>query len=113
MNIDWTHKKIYLRDIRKTKKFYILNVSDKSITSPLFVDHLIFEARVKSFYLRDTNKFSREEVIDQVRWNMVITKGYFIKLDKDGKAEHINKDEDKFYISFLEIDGPLGTYISN
>ena len=31
----------------------------------------------------------------------------------DNEMEEIPKDPDKFYISFLEIDGPLGTHISS
>lgn len=115
MNIDWTHRKIKITDIRKVKNFYVISVVDKKITSPLFVEHKIFEGRLKSYYLKnnhDTYQFNRNEVLD-VDWNMVINKGYFIKIDSNDHVEKIYKDKDKFYISFLEIDGPLGTHISN
>lgn len=110
MSIEWTHKEVEIKDIRKVKKFYVLNVDDEEITSPLFVDHNIFDGRMKSFYLKDIVEFSREEVLN-VKWNMVITKGYFWKIDKENKEEKIEKDSEKFYISFLEIEGPLGNHV--
>jgi len=114
MNIEWTHKKVNITDIRKVKKFYVLTVDAKGITGPLFVEHAIFDSRLKSYYLKnleDVSGFDRNDVTS-VKWNMYITKGHFIKY-KDKEVEEIPKDEDKFYISFLEIDGPLGTHISN
>lgn len=109
MSIEWTHKKVSIKDIRKVKKFYILHVDDKQITSPLFVDHTIFEGRMKSFYLTDNPVFDRSQVLD-VKWNMVINKGFFYKIEKDDH-EKIDKDPEKFYISFLEIEGPLGNHV--
>jgi len=118
MNVEWTHKGIGITDIRKVKKFYILTLGDKKISNPLFVDHSIFEGRVNSYYLRgfvgpgrDTISLTRDEVLS-VKWNMVINKGHYIKIDANGKEDPIYKDEDKYYISFLEIDGPLGQHIS-
>lgn len=121
MNIDWTHKDVKIQDIRKVRKFYVISINDKKITSPLFVQHDIFEGRVDSYYLRGYNdltsrkgsysSMTREEVTN-VNWNMVITKGYYIKLT-DGREEEVYKDPDKFYISFLEIAGPLGNHVSN
>jgi len=120
MNVEWTHKGVLITDIRKVKKFYVLTLADKKISNPLFVDHSIFEGRVNSYYLRgftnpgrnlDKNDLTRDEVLS-VKWNMVINKGYYIKYDATGKEDKIYKDEDKFYISFLEIDGPLGMHIS-
>jgi len=110
MSIDWTHKKVSIIDIRKVKKFYLLSIDDKKITSPLFVDHNIFEGRINSFYLKDNYEFSREDVL-KIKWNMLITQGFFYKYEKDGEFEQIMKDKDKFYISFLEIDGVLGNYV--
>lgn len=110
MSIDWTHKQVDINDIRKVKKFYILNVDDSLVQGPLFVDHTIFEGRMKSFYLRDIPEFEREEVLN-VKWNMVINKGFFYKIEKNGENEKIPKEIDKYYISFLEIDGPLGNHV--
>lgn len=118
MNVEWTHKGVSITDIRKVKKFYVLTLVDKKITNPLFVDHSIFEGRVNSYYLRgfnnsrlNMNDLTRDEVLS-VKWNMVINKGYYIKYDATGNEDKIYKDEDKYYISFLEIDGPLGMHIS-
>jgi len=117
MNIEWTHKAVKITDIRKVRKFYVLSIDDKKIPSPLFVDHSIFEGRVNSYYLRgfdNLNKnynIAREEVTG-VKWNLVINKGFYIKMNS-GVPDKIKKDEDKFYISFLEIDGALGQHISN
>lgn len=121
MNIDWTHKDVKITDIRKVRKFYVISIEDKKITSPLFVDHNIFEGRVNSYYLRGYNdsqqrslatpNMTREEVTN-VKWNMVINKGYYIKIT-DNEEEKVYKDPDKYYISFLEISGPLGNHISN
>jgi len=120
MNIQWTHKAVVITDVRKVRKFYILSIDEKKVTSPLFVDQNIFEGRVNSYYLRDSftengqnnTIINRDEVL-KVKWNMVITQGYYIKINSNKEEEKIFKDEDKFYVSFLEIDGPLGQHISN
>jgi len=115
MNIDWTHKAVKITDIRKVRKFYVLSIDDRKINSPLFVDHKIIDGRLNSYYLIDVNSiggFTRESVL-QIKWNMVINKGYFIKYDQDNNIEEFHKDPEKFYISFLEIDGPLGMHISS
>ncbi len=112
-NIEWTHKKIEINDIRKVKNFYILSVNDKKITSPIFVDHIIFEGRIKSYFLKNSmHELDRDNIL-KLKWNMVINQGYFIKYSEaTADIEKNYKDPDRFYISFLEIDGPLGTYIS-
>jgi hypothetical protein len=112
--IVWTHNKVSIADIRKVRKFYIISI--KEIDNPIFVDQTIFEARLNSYYLRDAllpgefNSIKRNEVLD-VKWNMVVTKGFFYKIDRDSPTEKIHKDPEKYYISFLEIDGPLGKYV--
>ena len=109
--VQWTHKQVSIKDIRKVKKFYILSIEE--IENPIFVDQTIFESRIGSYYLRDvvlTSSVKRKEVLN-VKWNMVITKGFFYKTYVDSPAEKVFKDSEKHYISFLEIDGPLGTYV--
>ena len=111
--IVWTHKKVAINDIRKVKNFYIIVIDNiaPELTDPIFVDKNIFESRVNSYYLRDGfSPISRNEVLD-VKWNMVITKGFFYKIERDMPAEQVFKDSEKYYISFLEIDGPLGMYV--
>jgi hypothetical protein len=120
MNIEWTHKDIKITDIRKVKKFYVISIDDAEVTSPLFVDHDIFERRVNSYYLRGYSSGGSEKYYDLTRfevinvdWNMVITKGYFMKLNERGEPEKIEKNSNKYYISFLEIAGPLGAHVSS
>lgn len=118
--IKWTHKEVSIKDIRRVRKFYILSIDlpgeNHDISTPIFVDQSIFEGRMSSYYLRDnyeTNNVKRHEVLD-VKWNMVIEKGFFYKIDRDAdEPEKVYKDPEKFYISFLEIDGPLGTHVPN
>ena len=112
MNIEWTHRKVRVTDVRKVRKFYILSIDDPKITSPLFVDIDIFEGRVRSYYLKESDSISREDILN-VEWNMVINQGFFIKTDENKKPTKVYKTDDKFYVSFLEIDGPLGTHISS
>ena len=118
MNIEWTHKNVTITDVRRVKNFYVISIDVKKIEGPLFVDLNIFEGRLKSYYLKDSpsgphklESFNRSDILN-VKWNMVINKGYFIKYNNN-EREEINKDPEKYYISFLEIDGPLGTHISN
>ena len=115
MKIEWTYKGVAINDIRKVRKFYILSIENVN-DQPIFVDQQIFQARVNSYYLRDSyvtsnSSFTREEVLD-VKWNMIVTKGFFFKIDdRSSTPIKVEKDLDKYYISFLEIDGPLGTYV--
>ena len=114
-NIDWTHKNIQLSDIRKLNKLYVFKVHNKSNQQvisgdpALFVKDTIFEERINSYFLKYT--VSREEILN-VFWNMYITKGYYIKVNDKGEIENFNMDPDKWYVSYLEIDGPLGSFCS-
>lgn len=110
MAIEWTHKSVAISDIRKVRKFYILSVNN--VANPIFVDQNIFEGRINSYYLRDDGAATRSEILD-VAWNMVITEGYFYKIDREGPPIRIDKDPNKSYISFLEIEGPLGNHVPN
>lgn len=114
-NIDWTHAGIQIKDVRKLSKLYVIKIhnviSVDQIESPLFVKDTIFEERLKSYFLRDMSKISREDILD-VRWNMYITKGYYIKVNEKGDVEKFPHDPEKWYVSYLEIDGPLGTFCS-
>jgi len=124
-NIDWTHKGIHVEDIRKLTKLYVIKINDPNIevpvndkfvipsviTSPLFVKDTIFEERLKSYFLKDMTKISREDILG-VAWNMYITKGYYIKINEKGDVEKFNHDPEKWYVSYLEIEGALGTFCS-
>jgi hypothetical protein len=79
--------------------------------SALFVKDTIFEERVKSYFLKEMSQISRAEILS-VFWNMYITKGYYIKIDENGNPVRYDNDPDKWYVSYLEIDGPLGSFCS-
>lgn len=114
-NIDWTHKNIVIKDLRKLNKLYVLKINDpmaaSQIESPLFVKDNIFEERLKSYFLKELSQITRDEILS-VKWNMYITKGYYIKINEKGDVEKFNHDSEKWYISYLEIEGPLGTFSS-
>lgn len=121
-NIDWTHKGITIKDIRKLTKLYVIKIhdlmaseknQDESCNSPLFIKDTIFEERLKSYFLKDITKITREEIL-AVNWNMHITKGYYIKINDRGDIEKFSHDPEteKWYVSYLEIEGPLGTFNS-
>jgi hypothetical protein len=106
---DWTHTEIKITDIRKLSEFYIFTID--GIPGALLVKSNIFEERLKTYFLKDTNRVSREEILN-ARWNMFITKGYYIKIQANGIAQKFDMDPSKYYVSYLEISGPLGTFQS-
>ena len=107
--IDWTHKDVYITDIRKISKLYIISIADKKISSPLFVNQRIFEERLRSYFLKEPSDVSREEILG-VKWNLYISKGFYIKVNFEGEVKNFDMDENKFYISYLEIAGPLAAF---
>jgi len=113
--IDWTHKGIKIIDIRKLSKLYVIRVQDpllaNQIESPLFIKDVIFEERLKSYFLKDISQITREDILN-VSWNMYITKGYFIKINERGDVDKFSHDLEKWYVSYLEINGALGTFCS-
>jgi hypothetical protein len=113
--LDWTHKNLNILDIRKVNKLYVIVINAvlyPELTSiPLFVSDKIFEERLKSYFLKDISKITREEILN-VEWNMYITKGYYIKVLEDGSTSQFTHDSNKWYVSYLEIAGPLGTFLS-
>jgi hypothetical protein len=121
--LDWTHKNLEITDIRKIPGFYIFTASYKKgnsfesenyksedVLSPLMVKDKIFEERLRPYFLKDVHRVSREEILS-VKWNMYITKGYFIKIS-GGEIHQYDKNPEKYYVSYLEIAGPLGTFQS-
>ena len=111
---DWTHKDVKITDIRKLSEFYIFYpdfFTIDGISGALLVKSNIFEERLKTYFLKDANRVSREEILN-ARWNMFITKGYYIKIQSNGIAQKFDMDPSKYYVSYLEISGPLGTFQS-
>jgi hypothetical protein len=112
--LDWTHKNVKIRDIRKLNKLYVFKITDLSdtkIEDALFVKDNIFEERLKSYFLTDLNDINRGDILS-LNWNMYITKGYYIKINEKGEVDQFNHDPEKWYISYLEIDGDLGKFSS-
>lgn len=107
-NKDWTHKNVKINDIRKISKLYVISIEDEEVNTPLFVNSKIFDERLRLYFLKDN--VSREEILS-VKWNMYITKGYYMKIVNDDITKY-NMDPNKFYVSYLEIDGPLATFQS-
>ena len=123
--LDWTHTGVKIQDIRKLAKLYVLYtnlLADSPVftdpedpkpykpVGPLFVNSNIFEARLTPYFLQDISRISREDILG-VKWNMYITQGYFIKIDKDSNIEEFPQDnKEKWYVSYLEIAGDLGDF---
>jgi len=119
-NRDWTHKGVRISDIRKLKNLYLIYLNEGNsikvhyphliIGEPMTVNSRIFEERISSYFLKDADKITREEILS-VKWNFFIQRGSFCKIS-DGDFIVHPMSKDKYYISFLEIDGPLATFDS-
>lgn len=107
---DWTHKDVTITDIRKVNNLYIISVDEKKVDPPLLVSDKIFNERLKLYFLKDAHRVSRDEILG-VRWNMYITKGHYIKV-VNNETQVFDMEPDKFYVSYLEIAGPLATFQS-
>ena len=120
---DWTHTNLRITDIRKLSEFYIFTVENvrdilskefvstgPEINLPLMVKDKIFEERLRPYFLKDAFRVTREEIL-KVKWNMYITKGYYIKISR-GEVHKYDMDTEKYYVSFLEIAGPLAIFSS-
>lgn len=118
---DWTHKEVRILDIRKLSEYYIfiiaqedspikVNVIGEGYYTPLLVKDKIFDERLKTYFLKDAHRVTRDEILD-VKWNLFITQGYYIKIIK-GEIQKFPMDKDKCYVSYLEIAGSLGTFSS-
>lgn len=119
--LDWTHKGVKIVDIRKVNKIYVIKISlsftDFQETekrevenATLLVKGTILDERLHSYFLKDASRVTREEILN-VKWNLYISKGFYIKIENDTISEY-KQDPNKFYVSFIEIDGPLGTFLT-
>jgi len=112
MKLDWTHKGRKITDIRKIQNFYIISIDDKNIETPLMVSEKIFNERLRVYYLKESHRVTREEILN-VFWNFYITKGHYIKIQSENEeVKKYDMDENKFYVSYLEISGNLATFSS-
>ena len=111
-NLDWTHVSVQVSDIRLGQKLYMLNLNiPKFVGNPVvFVNRNILEDRLNGYFLG--KEYKREDVLN-LKWNMYLSQGYFIKIDSEGNVEHfMQEDKNRFYVSFLEISGPLAIFSS-
>jgi len=109
--MEWTHEKLQIIDIRRLKRLYALKIDVKEIDKSLLINSDIFNEILKSYFLKDIKDISREDIL-KVRWNMYISKGYYIKQNSTSSDNLITEhpqDPDKWYVSFFEIDGPLSS----
>jgi hypothetical protein len=112
MKMDWTHKEVKFTDIRKIQNLFVISIDDKNITSPLLVNEKIFNERLKLYFLKEPHRVSREEIL-ATKWNMYITKGFYVKIQsEEGDLKKFELEENKFYVSYLEAAGPLATFQS-
>jgi hypothetical protein len=116
---DWTHKEVTIKYTRKLSEYYIfiikptpdpLIIPNYGFNTPLLVKDKIFDERLKTYFLKDAHRVTREEILE-VKWNLFITQGYYIKIVK-GEIQKFPMDKDKCYVSYLEIAGPLGSFSS-
>ena len=111
---DWTHKSVKIKDIRKNDKMYILLLEvdgKEKIDTPVTVHSTIFNEQLTSYFMCGVDNLRREDIIG-VTWNMVLTKGYFIKI-KDRNLIEVkqeNTNPDKWYVSYLKVSGELSTF---
>ncbi|MEG1010066.1 MAG: hypothetical protein RSE41_05365 [Clostridia bacterium] len=113
---DWTHKNVKILDIRKIKRFYILKLDLKDVTSSVTIQKEIFNERLEAYFLKSIENISREDIMS-IKLDMFLTQGYFIKIDKNGNVSYIDKNpyedetsQDKWYVSYFEIPGPLVSF---
>lgn len=109
---DWTHKNVKLKDIRKGYKFYtlMLDVQDEYGDDIItHVSHQVVEDILTSYFMKSVLHITREQILD-LKWNIYLTKGYYIKIDKYSKeVARFDKENhpNKYFISYLDVNTPL------
>jgi hypothetical protein len=111
MKMDWTHKDVTITDIRKISNLYIISIDDEKVAPPLLVNEKIFSERLRLYFLKEAHRVTREEILG-VKWNMYLTKGYYVKIYSEEDVKKFEMEENKWYVSYLEIAGPLSTFQS-
>ena len=90
--INWTNKNIKFRDIRLQKDFYIITLlnesnsldelddSKKCELIKVKINSNILNARINEYFFNQPDKITRDNILN-LRWNLVLTKGYFYKVN--------------------------------
>lgn len=127
MELDWTHRDVKITDVRKINKLYVLTV-DQDVGN-LLVSDQIFSERLESYFLKSIDRIDRRDILD-TKWNMHITKGYYVKIVSQviplaSLADPLSGnvptkivydlqkhpgEEERWYVSYLEIAGELGEF---
>jgi hypothetical protein len=116
---NYTHTNVKITDIRlkrskekgSSKDFFAIKVDD--VESTMFVNFNIFNDRIKSFFLgKSVNEIERYQLLD-LKWNFIITEGYYLKIIEKDHFEKVYGVPNKFYVSVLEIAGPIGNFENN
>lgn len=107
--MNWTHESVTINDIRKLKQLYAISIIDEEVEGSILINSDIFDERIKSYFLKDISQISRTDIIG-VKWNMYLTKGYYVKTHPVDGLMEFDQNPDKWYVSFLDIAGPLGSF---
>lgn len=108
--LEWTHRSVSITDIRLLNNLYAFCISPAEFSNVLFVNIDIFESRLTSYFLG--KPYTREMILN-LKWNMYVTKGYFVKIDSDGNLQSYKKpNEEKYFVSFLDVAGELGEFVN-
>lgn len=105
--IDWTHFKVKITDIRLFNKLYIIYTDIEEVSAPLFINKTIFEDRLNNFFIG--KEYKREDIL-ALEWNMYVTKDFYVKVDGEGNLNKIAGNTNKWYVSYLDVEGDLGEF---
>jgi len=115
---NYTHTDVRIKDIRLKKgknnkdDFFAIQISSPGI-NVVFVNYNIFNDRVKSFFLgKDVNEVPRNELLS-LRWNFIITSGYYLKIVAKNQFEKLPGTPEKQYVSVLDVAGPISEFANN
>ena len=114
---NYTHSNVYISDIRLKKgrknndDFFAIKIQD--VDDILFVNYNIFNDRIKAFFLgKSVDQIKRQHLLD-LKWNFIITDGYYLKIIEKDYFDKIPGVSGKKYVSVLEISGPIGDFANN
>lgn len=107
---EWTHEEVELLDIRKNDKMHILHLNIPEIDNPVVtINNDIIIDQLNTYFITGLDLVTRNDIME-LKWNLVLTKGYYVKLLKGGEAEKQYKNPNKWYVSFIKVSGSLGTF---
>ena len=111
--IEWTNKNVIFRDIRLIDNFYYITLLNESNSETLYDSSQLITVKfnstvlnnvLSSYYLVKKDFFARDEILT-LKWNLVLTKGFYYKNINDSYVE-MKKEPDQWYISYININSP-------